>query len=399
MDDSNWANEIRKRTKKVPFKSGRSNKAGKVSFDDLVFIPAQLSKRPIDYFKEEIKSETIVGKKSKKPMKISAPIIIGAMSFGALSKEAKIALAKASTEAGIIASTGEGGMLPEERESADKLILQYSTGRFGISEETLQKADAIEIKIGQGAKPGSGGLLLKNKITPEIAKIRGVSDEEDIHSPAYHKDINNLEDLREKIDWLREKTEGVPIIVKLGPGDVEEDVEIAIKAGCDIVAIDGMEGGTGAAPDVMLNEVGLPTIATLVRARKKIDEMNSDCELWIGGGFNKGGDIAKAIALGADAVFIGFPFLICMGCTYCQLCHLGKCLKGVATQDVELRKNFKMEESVENSVNFINACKEEVKMIAGAVGKNDIYDLSNDDIRALKQEIAQGAGIKTVWDN
>ena len=161
--NQNWIKEIQDRTKGIPISSGRSNKTGKISFDDLVFVPAQLAKKPVDYFTEKINSKTIIGKNSKKPIELNTPIIIGAMSFGALSKEAKIALAKASTMTGTMENTGEGGMLPEEREFSEKLIIQYSTGRFGITEEILKKADAIEIKIGQGAKPGQGGLLSEKK--------------------------------------------------------------------------------------------------------------------------------------------------------------------------------------------------------------------------------------------
>ena len=210
--DQNWIKEIQNRTKGISFSSGRSNKAGKVSFDDLVFVPAQLAKRPVDYFKEEISAKTVIGKYSKKPIGLKTPVIIGAMSFGALSKEAKIALAKASTSAGTMENTGEGGMLPEEREFSEKLIIQYSTGRFGITEEILKKADAIEIKIGQGAKPGQGGLLPAEKVTEEISGIRNIPLGKDVHSPAYHTDIKNIEDLKRKIEWLRKLTGGVPII-------------------------------------------------------------------------------------------------------------------------------------------------------------------------------------------
>ncbi len=394
--DLNWINEIKKRADGVSTRSGRSDKADRISFDDLVFVPAQLNKRPVDYFKEKIESKAVFGTKSEKSFEISMPIIIGGMSFGALSREAKIALAKASSLAGITANTGEGGMLKEERESADRLIIQYSTGRFGVSQEILKIADAVEIKIGQGAKPGSGGLLTKNKITSEIAEIRRVSREEDIHSPAYHKDIRSIDDFREKISWLKKVSGNVPIITKIAAGEVEKDVELAVNAGSDIIAVDGMEGGTGAAPEVMFNEVGIPTIPALVRARKKLDDLKSDCQLWIGGGFNKGGDIAKALALGADGVFMGFPFLISMGCSYCRQCHLGRCFKGIATQDSELRKNFDMDSAVKGIVQFAKVCNEEAKMITGAVGKTDLRQLSSDDLRALTLDMAEITGVKLV---
>lgn len=392
----NLVKEIQNRTKKVPVSSGRSNKWGKISFDDLVFVPAQLAKKPVDYYKEEIISKTIIGKNSKKPIELKAPIAIGAMSFGALSKEAKIALAKASTMAGIIENTGEGGMLPEEREFSDKLIIQYSTGRFGITEEVLKKADAVEIKIGQGAKPGSGGLLPAEKVTEEIAEVRKVPFGKNIHSPAYHLDIKSIEGLKEKVEWLRKVTGGVPIIIKLAAGQVESDVKLAVKANPDIIAIDGMEGGTGAAPEVMLNEVGIPALAALVKARKVLDEIGAKQELWIGGGLNKGGDFAKALALGADAVFVGFPLLIAMGCIYCQLCYLGKCPKGITTHDPELRKNLDIETAAQNVAAFVKNCAEEMKMVAGACGEDDIHKLNKGHLRAINSDIARITGLKLV---
>ncbi len=393
--EKNWIEDIKKRTKKLPIKSGRSEKWGKISFDDLVFVPSQLKKLPVDYFKEKISTRTIIGKNSKKPIEIETPIIIGAMSFGALSKEAKIALAKASSLAGTIANTGEGGMLPEERKFAKYLILQYSTGRFGITKEILKKADAIEIKIGQGAKPGQGGLLPGEKVTQEIANIRKVEKGKDVHSPPFHPDIKDIKDLKEKIDWLRKITGGVPIILKLG-APKREDIELAIKANPDIIALDGHEGGTGAGPEVMIDEVGTPTLALISMAREILDKKVSSQELWIGGGLNKGGDFAKALALGADAVFCATPLLIAMGCIYCRQCYLGKCPKGIATQDVKLRKNFDIEKAVENVTNYIKNCTEEIKMIAGACGKDDIHKLNKDDLRALSLKMSKIAKVKFI---
>ena len=387
--DQDWIRKIQDRTKRIPISSGRSNKFGKFGFDDLVFVPAQLAKRPVDYFMEEISSKTIIGKNSKKPIVLETPIIIGAMSFGALSKEAKIALAKASTMAGTMENTGEGGVLPEEREFSRRLIIQYSTGRFGITEEILKKADAVEIKIGQGAKPGQGGLLPKEKITEEIAQIRNVPVGKDIHSPAYHLDIKNIDDLEKKVNWLKSLTGGVPIIIKLAAGDIENDVGLAVKANPDIIAIDGMEGGTGAAPEVISNEVGTPTLVALARARKILDKIGARQELWIGGGLNNGGDFAKALALGADAVFCATSLLVAMDCTYCRLCYLGKCPKGIATQDVELRKKLNVEESAQKIANFIKNSTEEIKMIAGVCGENDIHKLNKGHLRALNSEIAR----------
>lgn len=392
----NWTKEVQDRSQGMPLLSGRSNKAGKISWDDLVFMPAQLKTRPVDYFREEISAKTIIGRTSRNPIELKTPIIFGAMSFGALSKEAKIALAKASNLAGTLANTGEGGMLPEEREIAERLVVQYSTGRFGIDEEVLKKASVVEIKIGQGAKAGQGGLLAKEKITEEIARIRKVPMGKDVHSPAYHHDIKDVFDLKNKVSWLREVTGGKPIIIKLGAGNVAADVKLAVKAEPDIIAVDGIEGGTGAAPEVMLDEVGLPSLAALAIARKTLDEIKAPQELWIAGGLSKGGDFAKALALGADAVFVAFPLLIAMGCVYCRQCYKGKCPRGIATQDSELRKNFNIDEAAGRVATFIKTCTEEIKMLAGATGKDNVHNLSKNDLRALNSEIAKITGVKFV---
>ncbi|MEM5778076.1 MAG: FMN-binding glutamate synthase family protein [Candidatus Aenigmatarchaeota archaeon] len=391
-----WVNEIKQRalTGKPLVSGGRTNKLGKISFDDLVFVPAQLTKRPIDYFREEIVSETVIGKNSNHPLKLKIPIMIGAMSFGALSKEAKIALAKASSIVGTATNTGEGGMLPEERQNAKTLIVQYSTGRFGITEEVLKKADAIEIKIGQGAKPGQGGLLPADKVTEEIAKIRNVPMGKDVHSPPAHPDIFSVDDLKKKVKWLREISNGKPIIIKLGAGDVENDVKLALKAEPDAIAIDGMGGGTGAAPRLMLDNFGLPTLAALVKAKKAMG--NSKQELIIAGGLNTGADVAKALALGADAIYMATACLIAMGCVYCKLCYKGKCPVGLTTQEPELRAKLNIEQASKNVANFLTACTEEVKMAAAACGKKNVHELSKEDLRSLSLLVKEITNIPLV---
>ena len=394
----NWMKAVQDRTKKIPVSSGRSDKLGRISFSDLVFLPAQLAVRPVDYFKENISSKTILGKLSAKPVELETPIAIAAMSFGALSRNAKIALAKASALAGTIENTGEGGVLPEERQFSRKLTIQYSTGRFGIDEEVLKKADVIEIKIGQGAKGGQGGLLPKDKVTPEVAELRNVSIGQDIHSPAYHQDIKNIGDLKAKVAWLRKLSNGVPITVKMAAGHVAKDVELAVIADPDIIAIDGMEGGTGAAPEIMLNEVGLPALAALTIARRTLDRLGARQELWIGGGFSEGSEAAKALALGANGVFFGFSLLAAMGCVSCQQCYSGKCPRGITTQEPELKDKLDIDTAALNVSNFINCCTEEIKMAAGACGKDYVHDLGPDDLRALTTDAARIANVPFIVD-
>lgn len=394
----NWIKAIQDRTKRVPVSGGRTYKLDRISFSDLTFLPSQLKSRPVNYFTEPISAKTVVGKQSNKPVELETPIAIAAMSFGALSREAKTALAKASTLAGTVENTGEGGVLPEERELAKHLTIQYSTGRFGLDDEVLKKADIIEIKIGQGAKGGQGGLLPKDKVTAEVAAIRKLPMGKDIHSPSSHADIKSIDDLKAKVAWLRRLSGGVPITIKLAASHVAEDVRLAVMADPDIIAIDGLEGGTGAAPEVMLNEVGLPAIAALSLARKTLDELGARQELWIGGGFTEGGDMAKALALGADAVFSGFSLLVAMGCAACNQCYTGKCPKGITTQDEALRKNLIVDEAAQNIANYIKNCTEEIKMAAGACGKTSVHDLSRGDLRAMTSDMAKIARVGFIAD-
>jgi glutamate synthase domain-containing protein 2 len=395
-----WLEDIRTRAElgRPPVLSGRCSKLGKVGFDDLVFVPAQLSRAPVDYFREKISSETVIGKTSKKPLKLSMPIMFAGMSFGALSSEAKIAVARASTLLGTSTNTGEGGMLPDERKHARLLVAQYSTGRFGVDDSYLRAADAIEIKIGQGAKPGQGGLLPKEKVTREIMKVRKLPRQMDIHSPARHPDIRTPPDLKRKVDMLRKRSGNKPIIIKLGTGRVTDDVRIALKAKPDIIALDGMSGGTGAAPEIMLDDFGIPILPAIVQARSVMDRLRARQELIVGGGFSKGADIAKALALGADAVFLGFPLMIAMGCIYCRKCYMGECPYGIATQDPRKRKNLKIDEATQKIVNFVRACSEEVKMAAGASGHDSVHKMMPDDLRALDFNMARITGIKLVGD-
>lgn len=390
-----FVGDIQKRAKSpnAPTASGRCSKTHGMRFEDLIFLATRLTEKPRDYFREEVETETTIGRTSKQPLKLKIPIFVAAMSFGALSKEAKIALAKASTKAGTATNTGEGGMLPEEREEAKLLIAQYSTGRFGVDDEYLKKADAIEFKVGQGAKPGQGGLLPGEKVTGEIAKARKVPKGEAVHSPPSHPDISNLEELGEKIKWLKEATGGKPVIMKFGAGHIEEDIKNGLKAKPDAIAIDGMLGGTGAAPEIMLQDFGLPAISALVKTRKVLDEAKAKQELLIAGGINTGADMAKALALGADAVFPGFPLMIAMGCNYCNLCYKGQCAFGIATQNPEQRKRFDMKKAVAGATNYMLSCTEEIKMAAAATGKKSIHGLSSDSLRALTKEAAEVANL------
>ncbi len=370
------------------------------SLDQLTFIPGQTSRPPIDSYREPCDTEVILGDRfAEKPLKLKAPIMIGAMSFGSVSKEVKIALAKAAGRLGIAANTGEGGMLPEERKYASILVVQYASGRFGVSASYLRAGDAIEIKIGQGAKPGMGGLLLGEKVTEDIAKMRGIPVGTDAISPARHLDIVGPEDLKMKIEQLREITDWkVPIIVKYAAGRVADDVKIAAKAGADIIVIDGKPSGTGATPYIVTEHTGYSTMAAVVEAHRALKEigLRDKVSLVVGGGIKTGADAAKVLALGADAVMIASATLVPIGCTYCGTCHNGKCPYGIATQRPELRRRINVELAAKRIENYLRAFIEEMCMFAQLAGKSKLSNLEKEDLRALTFEASMLTGVKLM---
>ncbi len=368
------------------------------SFDDFVVLCAQVSRPPIDHYREPCSTNVELGGRfAEKPLKLEIPVLIGAMSFGAISKEAKIAVAKGASMVGTAVNTGEGGLLAEERKLAKKLIVQYASGRFGVSAGYLQCADAIEIKIGQGAKAGQGGLLLAEKVTEEIARVRGVPTGIDLVSPARHMDIVGPEDLKMKIQQLREITDWqIPIIVKFSPGRIHEDVKIAAKAGADIIAVDGMEAGTGASPEVVLEHAGLPTVAATVLANGALEQigLREEVDLIVSGGITSGADVAKAMALGADAVAVSTAPLIALRCNLCGLCNTGKCPFGIATQDPKLRARLNVEEGAKNVANLLRVFTDEASMLAMLAGKTSLSNFEIEDLRALTVDASRITGVR-----
>ncbi len=372
-------------------------------FEELVILPAQTSRPPIDKYREPCNTRVVIGSRfAEEPLVLDTPIMVAAMSYGAISLEAKVAIARGTAMAGTATNTGEGGMHPEERKNAKYLIAQYASGRFGVSSRYLNSADAIEIKIGQGAKAGMGGHLLGEKVTEDIARIRGIPPGTDALSPARHMDIIGPEDLAMKIEQLREITDWrIPVAVKYSAGRVSDDVKIAAKAGADIVVVDGMQGGTGATPDVVANHAGVPTIAAIVQADEALREigLRDEVSLVAAGGIRTGADVAKAIALGADAVQIGTAALIAIGCTVCRQCHLGRCPKGIATQDRKLRRRLDPEKGGIRVYNYIKAMTEEIKILTQQAGKTDVRNLEKEDLRALDINVSAITGVKLAgWD-
>ncbi len=369
-------------------------------FDDLVVLPAGLSRLSIDTYRERCETRTNLWKRSSdNPLTIETPIIIGGMSYGALSKEAKIALAKGGSMVGTAMDNGEGGLLPEEHENTYIQIFQMTPGRFGFSRKSLEDADIIEIIFGIGAKPGLSGHLMAEKITPEIASFRGLPSGIDLHSLPRHGDIFGPDDLQIKIAELREITGGKkPIFAKIGAGRVKEDVKIAAKVGIDGITIDGMQGGTGAGPKIAIDHLGIPTLPALVQAVRALEEMGlkDEITLIVAGGIKDGADAAKALALGADAVAIGTGAMVAMGCTVCLECHLGNCEFGIGTQKPELRARLDVEKAAQQVANYITAMTYELVMVTKACGKTDVHNLEREDIRALTLEACAMTGVPLV---
>ena len=292
--------------------------------------------------------------------------------------------------------SGEGGILVEEKENAYKYIFEYVPNKYSVNDENLKSSDAIEIKIGQSTKPGLGGQLEGVKVTPEIAKVRNKTEGMDIHSPATIPEVNSKEDLKDLVSSLREKSEGRPIGLKLAAGHIEEDLEYAIYSGADFVTIDGRGGSTGASPKIIKDSASIPTIYALARARKYLDENNSDMSLIITGGLRISSDFAKALAMGADAIAIGTGALIAAACQQYKICHTGQCPVGVATQDNELRERLKIDLAAKRVENYLKVSTEELKTFARITGHDNIHDLSLNDIRTINSEISDYTNIKHV---
>lgn len=361
--------------------------------DTLLFKGTQFSRFPLDE-NEPVSTKTIIGPDAKQPLELAIPFYVSHMSFGALSKEAKIALAKGATEAGTATGSGEGGMLPEERQNASRYIYEIGTARFSFQEDAIRQADAIEIKFGQAAKPGMGGHLPAEKVTEEIAAIRGLQPGEDFISPNRQPDVNSVADLTKMIANIREISLGKPVGVKFTAGHVVEDLKFVLAAKPDFITIDCRGGATGAAPAFIRDHVCLPPIYAIRKARLFLEEMESRVTLCVAGGFRDSTDIGKAIALGADAVALATASLIAIGCQQYRICNTGSCPVGIATQDPDLRKRLSITNSAKRLTNFFNTSAEELKTLARINGRSSVHDLDLNDIFTISNEVAHNTDIQ-----
>jgi len=386
------------------------------TFDDLTFLPSTLTRIPLEGYRERCSTTTLLGTRfAKKPIVLDLPIMITGMSWGALSYNAKVALAKGAAMVGSSNTTGDGGMLAAERENSKTLVYEVLPSRYGINIHHMMMADAIELTIGQGAKPGTGGLLLGSKVSPTIAAQRDLPVGVDQRSPARHPDFLGPDDMIIKIEELREATNWEkPIFVKMGATRVYDDVKLAAKAGADVVVVDGMEGGTAASPEISQEHTGIPTLAAVCEARVALESMGlyGQVQLIIAGGIRNGADAAKALALGADAVYIGTSALIALNCNkplyvedyhalgtapyHCHHCHTGRCPVGITTQDPELMKRLEIDEGAERVANLMQAMALEIQMLARSCGKSNVHDLEPEDMRALTLEASMICDIPLV---
>ena len=361
-------------------------------WDDILMLGAQLNPPPLDD-DVAVDTTTVIGKHAKKPMVLDSPIYISHMSFGALSREIKIALAQGSAMAKTAMCSGEGGILPEEKQAAYKYIFEYIPNKYSVTSENLRTSDAIEIKIGQGTKPGMGGHLPGEKVTAEIADIRGKKQGEDIQSPSKFPELNSKEDLRSMVNTLRELSEGRPIGIKIAAGNIERDLEYCVFAEPDFVTIDGRGGATGSSPLFLREATSVPTIYALSRARKYLDSVHSEISLVITGGLRVSADFAKALAMGADAVAIASAALIAAACQQYRICGSGNCPVGVATQNPELRGRMQTSAAALRVANFLNVSCKELETFARVTGNSSVHDLSMEQLITLNRDIAEYTGI------
>ena len=363
-------------------------------WDDVLLLTAQLAAKPL--LKDvEVGSEVVIGPNAKKPLTLDIPLFVSDMSFGALSSEAKVALSKGAEMAGTGICSGEGGALPEEEENNSRYFYELASGRFGWSLDKVKASRAFHFKAGQGAKTGTGGHLPGTKVTPAIAKVRGLQPGEDAISPATFPDLHGPEDFARVAEDVRKATGGIPIGFKMSAQHIEDDIDFALEAGADYVILDGRGGATGAAPNIFKDNISVPTMPALARARRHLDARGrNDVTLVVTGGLRTANDFVKALALGADAVAIANSAIQAIGCLGMRACNTNNCPVGIATQKEHLRARLDIEKSAEQLYNFLDATTELMKVLARACGHSHLSDFRHEDLTTWNRDIAALTGIR-----
>ena len=363
------------------------------NFDDILILGAQLSRFP-KADGADVNIRTVIGKDAKRPMEIEMPVYVSHMSFGALSASAKVALAKGTAIAKTAMCSGEGGALEDEMMSSYRYIFEYIPNKYSVNEKTFSNSAAIEIKIGQGTKPGMGGHLPGEKVTERIAAIRGKPMGKDILSPSKFDEIDSPEGLKRMVDELRSKSNGLPIGVKIAAGHIEEDLEFISGSGCDFITIDGRGGATGSSPKYLKDASSVPTVYALARARRYMDEHKMKQQLVITGGLRTSRDFIKALAMGADAIAISSAALMALGCQRYRICDTGKCPIGIATQDPVLEARLDVDKGARRVANYLETVANELRSFTRVTGHDDVHELSTDDLCTISSEISEHTGIR-----
>ena len=362
-------------------------------WQDIQILTAQLHKIPM-LDDDPVKTQVIIGPKAKKPLILKHPLFVSDMSFGALSEEAKTALAKGAELAGTGICSGEGGMLPDEQAANSRYLYELASARFGYSMDKVKKCQAFHFKCGQGAKTGTGGHLPGNKVKGKIAEVRGLKEGESAISPSRFPDWEHIDDYRIFAKEVREATGGIPIGVKLSAQHIERDIEAALQIGVDYIILDGRGGGTGAAPLIFRDNISVPTIPALARARAYLDKKDrNDITLIITGGLRLPADFVKALALGADAIALSNAAIQAIGCLGMRACHTNNCPVGIATQKPHLRQRLKIEKGANQLHNFFQSSTELMKVMARACGHNHLDQFCLDDLTTWNREMAHLTGV------
>ena len=361
-------------------------------WDNIQIITAQLATFP-QLDDVEVDSKVVVGSKAKKPLTLEIPLLVSDMSFGALSEEAKTALAKGAEMAGTGICSGEGGMLPEEQAENSRYFYELASARFGYSIDKVKKCQAFHFKGGQGAKTGTGGHLPGNKVKGKIAQVRELKEGEAAISPPRFPDWDDIKYIKDFAVMIKEETGGIPVGYKLSAQHIEKDIDAALDIGCDYIILDGRGGGTGAAPLIFRDNISVPTIPALARARKHLDKNDKEITLIVTGGLRVPADFSKALALGADAIAVSNSALQAIGCLGMRACHTNNCPVGIATQKEDLRSRIIVDESAERLANFFTASVDLMKVLARACGHNHLNQFNKDDLTTFDREMAYLTGI------